>query len=224
MDAMTERLPVFPLHTVLFPGDLLPLHIFEPRYRLMLSQCVTRDPCFGVVLTKRGSEVGDRPEIHQTGTSATVVEQASLPDGRSNLLVKGVRRFQVLESDWDESYMVAAIRWCDAHDSTASGTGLQNEVTHIRDLLDRYLDAYNQVTGQRIKFRDFGDEPCAFAYRVASTLPMPLESRQRLLEVRPPDQLLSLLEKMVRYETSLLLKTGASAFLPGQHGARFSSN
>ena len=221
---MTERLPIFPLRTVLFPGDLLPLHIFEPRYRLMLSHCAARDPAFGVVLTRRGSEVGDQPEIHHIGTSATVVEHVSLPDGRSSLLVKGVRRFHVLESDWDESYMLATIKWLDTYDSTDAGTGQQNAVSRIRELLDGYLNAYNNATGQRARFREFDVEPNAFAYGVASTLPMPLESRQQLLEAEPPDQLLSLLEDTLRHETSLIMKTGAFAFLPGQRGARFSSN
>src|SRR5690349_3310969 len=108
---MTERLPIFPLRTVLFPGALLPLHIFEPRYRLMLSHWADKEPCFGVVLTKTGSEVGDQLVIHAIGTSALNLEHVVSPDGRSSLLVKGGRRFQVIESDWDESYMMATVRW-----------------------------------------------------------------------------------------------------------------
>lgn len=221
---MTERLPIFPLRTVLFPGDFLPLLIFEPRYRLMLTHFAARDPAFGVVLTRSGSEVGDQPAIHQTGTSATIVEHVSLPDGRSNLLVKGARRFHILKSNWDESYMMATIRWCDPYDSGDSETGLADAVNHIRALLDQYLNAYNIATGQRAGFRKFDSEPTAFAYGVASTLPMPLESRQRLLEADSPEQLLSLLEDTVRRETSLIMKTGTYGFLPGQRGARFSSN
>jgi Lon protease-like protein len=190
----------------------------------MLAHRVTHDPCFGVVLTKSGSEVGDQPEIHQVGTSATVVEQVSLPDGRSNLLVTGARRFHILESDWDAGYMMATISWCGTHDSTDAGSELQHAVSRVRELLGRYLKAYNQATGKGARFRDFGDEPNAFAYAVASTLPMPLESRQQLLEATPPGQLLSQLEETVRHETSLLMKTGAYSSLPGQRGGRFSSN
>jgi Lon protease-like protein len=190
----------------------------------MLSRYAANDPCFGVVLTKSGSEVGDQPEIHKTGTSATVIEEISLPDGRRNILVKGARRFQVLESNWDERYMVATITWGDSHNSADSETGLQDAVSRIHELLHRYLNAYNQATGQSARFRDFGQEPIAFAYAVASTVPMPLESRQRLLEASSPDQLLSLLEVAVRHETVLLIKTGACASLPGLRGARFSSN
>lgn len=221
---MTERLPIFPLHTVLFPGDLLPLHIFEPRYRLMLSRRAAVNPCFGVVLSRSGREVGDQPEVHSVGTSAVIVEQVTLPDGRSNLLVKGDRRFQVLESDWDESYMSATIEWLEPEARNSIDGESQERVGHVQDLLALYLEAYNQATGQRATLREFHDEPVRFAYSVASMLPMPVQSRQRLLEATPPHALLTRLEEIVRHETALLLKTGAYAFLPGHPGTRFTSN
>ena len=221
---MSERLPIFPLRTVPFPGDLLPLHVFEPRYRLMISRCVEREPCFGVVLTRSGREVGEQPAIYGTGTSAIIAEQVSLPDGRSNLLVRGARRFQILASDWDASYLTATIEWCDPLAPSVEKAVLEDALGRIQDLLAVYLRAYNQATGQQVRFRDFGDEPVTFAYGVASTLPMPLETRQQLLEATPPDQLLALLESTVRHETALLVRTGAYAFLPGYPGTRFSSN
>jgi uncharacterized protein len=221
---MTERLPIFPLRTVLFPGDLLPLHIFEPRYRLMLSHCGEKDPCFGVVLTRSGSEVGDQPQIYAIGTSAVNVEQVALPDGRSNLLVKGARRFEVLASDWDASYMVATVRWLDAPDSGPAHADLNDAVGEVKDLLARYLDAYNQATGQRASLRHFHGDPVALAYAVASTLPMPVEARQRLLESTPPGELLSVLEETVRHETALLVKTRAYASLSDHPGTRFTIN
>jgi Lon protease-like protein len=221
---MTERLPIFPLRVVLLPGDLLPLHVFEPRYRLMLSRRVGKDPCFGIVLTRSGSEVGDRPATHEIGTSGTNVEQVALPDGRSSLLVKGSRRFEILESDWDESYMEATVNWLDPQDPVEGDFELEETVVRIKELLGRYLDAYSQGTGQRARFRDFDDEPVAFAYAVASSLPIPVQARQRILEAMPPRELLATLEETVRLETALLIKTGAYAFLPGHPGARFTSN
>lgn len=221
---MTNRLPIFPLRTVLFPGDLLPLHIFEPRYRLMLSRRESVEPCFGVVLTTSGSEVGDRPSTHMTGTSAIKVEQVTQPDGRSNLLVKGDRRFQILESDWEADYMEATVRWLDEDPPIEGDTGLSTTVGRVQSVLNRYLEAYNRGAGQQARFRTFGDEPTAFAYSVASMFPMPIESRQRILEASPPHDLLATLEEIVRLETTLLEKTGAYASLPGHPGARFTSN
>jgi Lon protease-like protein len=221
---MTVRLPIFPLHTVLFPGDLLPLHIFEPRYRLMLSRWGTSEPCFGVVLTRRGSEVGDHPEIHATGTSAINVEQVTLPDGRSNILVRGARRFRVLDHDWDESYIMATIDWLDPENALPPEKELAHRVQRIQRLLALYLKAFNRATGQQTTLRTFDEHPVEFAYSVASTLPMPVEARQRLLEATPPHDLLAMLEETIRRETALLVKTGAYAFLPGHPGSRFTSN
>lgn len=221
---MTERLPIFPLRAVLFPEDLLPLHVFEPRYRLMLSRRAGHDPCFGVVLTRSCSEVGDRPATHEIGTSATHVEQVSLPDGRSNLLVRGSRRFQILNSDWDESYMEATVTWLDAEEPAEDDADLTRAVVRIQEMLARYLDAYSRGTGKRAQFREFNDEPVAFAYAVAASLPMPIEARQRILEASPPRELLATLEDTVRLETALLIKTGAYAFLPGHPGTRFTNN
>lgn len=190
----------------------------------MLSHSEGKDPCFGVVLTRSGSEVGDRPATHAVGTSATNVEQVAMPDGRSNLLVKGSRRFQILGSDWEKSYMEATVSWLDPQETAEGETELSDAVVRIQDLLGRYLTAFSQGTGQRARFRDFDDEPVAFAYAVASSLPMPVEARQRLLEATPPQQLLAVLEETVRLETALLVKTGAYAFLPGHPGSRFTSN
>jgi Lon protease-like protein len=215
---------MFPLRTVLFPGHLLPLHIFEPRYRLLVSRCAEQEPSFGVVLTKSGREVGDQPETYEIGTSAVNVEHVSLPDGRSNLLVKGARRFQILESDWDQSYMTATIEWLDGEDATDAGNGTHEVVGRIENLLVRYLDAHDRATGQQARLRDLGEDPTAVAYAVASALPIPIEVRQRLLEADPPDELLSLLEETIRHETALLVKTGVGAFLPGIPGARFTNN
>jgi Lon protease-like protein len=190
----------------------------------MLSRCAETGPCFGVVLTRSGSEVGDRPEIHEIGTSGIIVEKVSLPDGRSNLVVKGARRFQILEHDWDESYMVATVRWLDTPDTESPKADLNDAVRFLQSLLQRYVEAYNQATGMQATLRDFEDEPVSFAYTVASTLPMPIEARQRLLATRTPQELLATLAATVRQETALLVKTGAYASLPGHPGARFTSN
>lgn len=221
---MNERLPIFPLRTVLFPGDLLPLHVFEPRYRLMLSRRAGVEPCFGVVLARSGSDVGDQPEVHEVGTSAISVEQVKFPDGRSNLLVEGARRFQILESDWDETYMVATVKWFDSTVTPAARSRENDVVRRIEALLASYLDAVTQATGRQAHFRTVEQDPTAFAYAVASTLPMPLAMKQQLLEAAPPHQLLSLLEETVRYETMVLVKTGASVPLPGNPGVRFTDN
>ena len=90
---MSELLPLFPLEAVLFPGALMPLHIFEPRYRLLIRRCIERQRPFGIVLIRNGSEVGAGAEPYAVGTEAKIVAESPLPDGRSYIVTRGERRF-----------------------------------------------------------------------------------------------------------------------------------
>src|SRR5206468_11650777 len=85
-------LPLFPLHTVLFPGMALPLHIFEARYRLMINECLSASTPFGIVLIDAGHEVGEPAVPHTIATTAHIAGAARLPDGRLNMEVVGQQR------------------------------------------------------------------------------------------------------------------------------------
>ena len=87
-------LPLFPLPLVLFPGAPLPLHIFEPRYRQMLADCMNGDSRFGIVFRPEGMVDADL-EPGRVGCVAEVDDAHTLPDGRSNIVVHGVRRFSL---------------------------------------------------------------------------------------------------------------------------------
>src|SRR5207249_3558867 len=87
--------PMFPLGTVLFPHALLPLHVFEPRYRLMTQRVLGDDGEFGVVLIERGSEVGGGDTRFGIGTVARIVRAQELPDGGYALATVGIRRVRV---------------------------------------------------------------------------------------------------------------------------------
>ncbi|MBI2168447.1 MAG: LON peptidase substrate-binding domain-containing protein [Actinobacteria bacterium] len=92
---MTLRMPMFPLGTVLFPHQFLPLHVFEPRYREMTMRCLEGSRRFGVVLIERGQEVGGGDRRFGVGTVAEIVEAAQLPDGRWLLETVGRERLAV---------------------------------------------------------------------------------------------------------------------------------
>ena len=79
-------IPLFPLQVVVFPRTPLPLHIFEDRYRLMIRQCLAEDLPFGVVLIKRGQEVGDDAEPYTVGTVARIIESTHLNNGAMNIV------------------------------------------------------------------------------------------------------------------------------------------
>ena len=107
---MTARAaPMFPLGTVLFPHAVLPLHVFEPRYRAMMRDVLAGDQEFGVVLIERGSEVGGGDVRFDVGTMAHIVQASELPDGRYALAAVGVHRFRVEQWLPDDPYPRAAI-------------------------------------------------------------------------------------------------------------------
>lgn len=111
---MTE-LPLFPLHSVLCPGVALPLHIFEPRYRLMIGHCIDRNQPFGVVLIREGREVGPhRGHLADVGTTALIRQAGRYPDGDLDLMVVGGQRFRVEALDGDrEPYLVGHVTLLD---------------------------------------------------------------------------------------------------------------
>jgi Lon protease-like protein len=104
-------LPLFPLHTVLCPGIALPLHIFEPRYRLMVGRCLERDEPFGVVWIRSGREVGPGSlAVAEVGTTAEIRDAERYPDGRYDLVVIGTGRFRIVEVDAErEPYLLARV-------------------------------------------------------------------------------------------------------------------
>jgi Lon protease-like protein len=109
------EIPLFPLHTVLCPGIALPLHIFEPRYRLMIERCIEHSAPFGIVVIRQGREVGSHDvAIAGVGTFAEIREATRLPDGRYDILVVGGGRFAVETVDTaKEPYLVAEVTGID---------------------------------------------------------------------------------------------------------------
>ena len=109
---MSDLLPLFPLpNVVLFPNVFLPLHIFEPRYREMVADALESDRMIGMVLLRPGWErdYEGRPAIYSVGCSGVLTHTERLPDGRYNLVLRGIERFRILEEDHSRSYRRAAI-------------------------------------------------------------------------------------------------------------------
>jgi Lon protease-like protein len=109
---MSDLLPLFPLpNVVLFPNVFLPLHIFEARYRDMVADAVASDRMIGMVLLRPGWErdYDGRPPVYRVGCSGVVTHVERLPDGRYNLVLRGLERFQILEEDHERSYRRAVI-------------------------------------------------------------------------------------------------------------------
>jgi Lon protease-like protein len=222
---MVERLPLFPLGTVLFPGMMLPLHIFEPHYQKMVGHRVGDDPIFGVVLIQSGNEVGDEPDIHDIGTAATLTGMARYDDGRSNLAVRGGRRFQVESTDWNEGYMTGTIEWLDeiAPETVPSESLLALRESVMQEF-NAYLDAIERTAEVSITRSELGDAPREVAYAICSMVPLSNTQRQLLLETPTDEELLTELQNTLRHERRLLMATGIGGATNTAAVSRFSTN
>ena len=106
-----RRLPLFPLpDVVLLPGTLLPLHVFEPRYRAMVADALSGERTIGMTMLVPGADAtADAPLIHPVGTAGEIVESEALPDGRFNILLEARFRFRVIDEDPPDPYRVARV-------------------------------------------------------------------------------------------------------------------
>ena len=193
--AGARRLPMFPLGTVLFPGGVLPLHVFEPRYRRLMDDCLRGDRRFGVVLITRGSEVGGGDERVPVGTEANIEEATRLPDGRWVLIASGGRRIAVEAWLEDDPYPLAVV--LDAVEGDPpSPEALAAAAAAVRraNALASELAAH-AVTAE-VPATDEGD-PGALAWRLCDAAPLGPLDRQRLLSIDDPSERLSLLDELV---------------------------
>ncbi len=171
-----ETLPLFPLNTVLFPGQLLPLHIFEPRYRQMIGECIQHGRDFGVVLIRSGAEVGETAEPYPVGTTAHIVQVESQADGRMNILCVGTARFRIAHLLHDKPYLSGQVElwpWEPYREGSA-------DIDWIRGRLGRYLHLLAEMADSKLDL-SLPDDPAALANIAASALQVELSEKQRLL-------------------------------------------
>lgn len=140
------RLPIFPLAgAILFPGLQLPLHIFEPRYRDMVRDAMAGDRLIGMVLLRGDwkKNYHGNPEVFPVGCVGRIERFVLLPDGRSNLVLHGLRRFKVIEEIGGRTYRLARVEWCpevpDPSDAEAPVPRLKSTVSRLFARREREL-------------------------------------------------------------------------------------
>ncbi len=200
-----ERLPLFPLTTVLFPEMLMPLHIFEPRYRLLVHRTLQQERPFGVVLVKEGTEI-DRNVPHDVGTSATIVGHTPLEDGRSFIVVRGLRRFRLGAVDSEaEPYLVGDVTWLDDDDGTGSEGLADAAADGFSEYLNGIVAATKEPRTEASETREMREgSPRDVAYRVASGLAIEADERQRLLEAPTVEDRLRSVVRLLERENALI--------------------
>ena len=175
-------LPLFPLPLVLFPGAPLPLHIFEPRYRQMLSDCMEADSRFGIVF--RPEELGETDlEFGRVGCVAEVDDAHTLPDGRSNIVVHGVRRFSLQRFVTSPApYAVGEVaEYEDIPEDTAA---LAPVASRVRELFTRVGRAARTLADDHDPLPTLPDDPDALSFGIAALIDMEAPRRQELLASR----------------------------------------
>ncbi len=198
-----QELPLFPLsNTVLFPGMALPLHIFEERYKLMISECVRDSRPFGVVLIRNGQEVAGSATVHDTGTTAHITQVEKLGDGRMNIATLGYSRFRIQRTHYEKPYLTGVVEDFPLQDQADPRS---KYLAHkVSKRLREYLNIFAQLGKVELEMDGLPEEPVTLAFLTAIILRIPLKDKQQLLDV--PD-LVSLLRtecKMLSREEHIL--------------------
>lgn len=174
---MAALIPLFPLDVVLFPGTPLPLHIFEPRYKEMIAECLAQNSTFGVVraLEEGLAEVGCTAEI------VTVVKE--YPDGQLDLVAEGRNRFEIVGVNQERSFLQAEVLMIvdepgsPAQEETARAVQLHSELLAIAGAKQDLSAA----------------DPSLLSFYMAGSLPLDLDFKQKLLSLRSEGERLALL-------------------------------
>lgn len=172
-------LPMFPLGSVLVPGMVLPLHVFEPRYQQLTADCLAGDGELGVVLIERGSEVGGADVRTSVGTVARIVQAAQLPEGRWALATVGTRRIRVTSWLDDDPYPLAEVEdWPDPEPADGTGEALVAVVARLRAVLARCAELGDRAADATV---ELSEDLTLASYQAVAVAPLGPSDRQRLL-------------------------------------------
>jgi len=198
-----RELPLFPLPVVLFPGVPMPLHIFEPRYREMLSDIRVSNSFFGLSYFDSSTSDEEIPPTGHVGCVAEVTEVQELPDGRSNVLTIGLIRYRVEEYVGAEgSYLVARVSFFE--DDEEDIETLSDRSREVADTFTRIARAVRILNDERATLPDISDtEPLRLSFLVAAAMEIDAEVKQELLGLRSTgERLRRLRDMLVRAVTS----------------------
>lgn len=203
-----DRLPLFPLGSVVFPGAPLPLHIFEPHYRQLtmdLLEGTVPDRRFGVIAIRQGWEVGENnvSALYEVGCSVRVVQVRQLPAGRFDLIAEGDQRFQLQDVDRESApYLMATVRWLPDTEPSSDSTALRQRLAaSALAAHHRYHNANPRSDHYRAPRDTTIDR---LAYALADDCVLSTEDRQDLLAETDPLSRLRLASGLLLRESEFL--------------------
>ena len=174
---MAALIPLFPLDVVLFPGTPLPLHIFEPRYKEMIGECLAQNRAFGVV---RAAEQG-LADVGCTAEVVTVVKEYE--DGRLDIVTEGRKRFQLVRVDQERSFLRADVLMIEDDPAMPS-----------QEDTDRATQLHSELLAMAGARQDISAaDPAMLSFYLAGSLPLDLDFKQKLLSLRSEPERLTLL-------------------------------
>jgi hypothetical protein len=204
-------MPMFPLGSVLLPGTVLPLHVFEPRYLAMMRDCAEQyDYEFGVALIERGSEVGGGDQRTGIGTVARMVQLGELGDGRLLVVCIGTRRIRVNAWLPDDPYPLADVdEWPDSWDADAAEVSSGNDFS---ERIARVTARVRRAAALAVELgdhagdasSDISDDGLIASYQLAALLPVGAADTYRLLAVAGPAERVTTIEEMLDDVEALL--------------------
>ncbi len=180
MSSNTIELPLFPLNMVLFPGTVRPLHVFEPRYRQMVKDCLREDKLFGIVLLKEEAE-GTHEEPYTVGTIAEIHNLNKLENGCYNLMAVGTKRFRIVSQHHEKPYLSGLVE--PFTDAPEPDELLDRYTVHLRRLFTTYLDMLLETTDGKEVEAHLPAAPEDLSHFIAYILDMDDIYKQRYLEL-----------------------------------------
>jgi Lon protease-like protein len=225
---MDSVLGLFPLNTVLLPGAALRLHVFEDRYKEMMAQCIEHRLPFGVLLDRKGNEVGDDLDPVAIGTAAVIRQVRKLPAGRLYIIAQGARRFKVDRVVGTTPFWRAEISFLEEVDGPSDSASRLRE-TAIERFKD-YLGALLAVSGSELETIDLPSDAAASSYIIADALQVAVGVKQQLLEAASAAERLRTELRLLEEETHRLRTLRAEGALSeprrseSPFNARFSIN
>jgi Lon protease-like protein len=202
---------------------LLPLHIFETRYKEMMDYCAQRKSPFGIALIRAGVEVGGPAQPFDVGTIADIMQIVDMEDGRKYVIVRGSSRFRLRDLDQSRPYLMG-----DVDEIVFKGRRFDNILlARVELAFYRYLRFLKRVQGISISISNMPDDAEGIAWTVAWGLQLDLEERQSLLGADSLDALLDQEEDLLRRENIMLEVMGAPETLrrqPPEDTSTFSRN
>ncbi len=203
-------IPLFPLNTVLFPGMMLPLHIFEDRYKAMINYCLANDNIFGVVLARTRQAVASQviniftDDLYSVGTTAHITAVEHISNNRMNLITIGQERFKIktIQASMDD-YLIGQV---DPYPIAEAATREISErmARQLKPLVQNYIETLGVASGEDLSGTRLPTDPKSLAFLAGSASQGPLTDKQQLLTAETVGQLVAQTASIIDRENKIL--------------------